>query len=129
MFIQPVQVAQGVFISGRCLIIAKFMVNFIKFTWGRTLRLFLLIIEVGGGPGMVDIMVARNYEYGDSGILYLFQFLCQLLVVYLLTILGDISAQDQDRRFFHHDLFQKSVGNHIEIRHHRPVVPFRISIQ
>lgn len=49
---------------------------------------------------MVDIMVARNYEYGDSGILYLFQFLCQLLVVYLLTILGDISAQDQDRRFF-----------------------------
>ena len=96
--IQGIRIAQGILIPAERLIVSVFAVNLIEFTGIHRLRRSPGIPVKYRRVMIVDIVIPWDNQYLYPGLLHPFQTLRQLLMVDLLSVHGDISAEHQGRR-------------------------------
>ena len=96
--VQGIRIAQGILIPAERLIVSVFPVNLIEFTGIHRLRRSPVISKKYRRIVIVDIVISRNDQYLYPGVLHPLQALRQLLMVDLLSVHGDISAEHQGRR-------------------------------
>ena len=110
-------IAQRTFVFGECTVIAVRMIERRKFLAGHAADVFISVALKADGASVVQIVIARQDEYGNTRRVDPIQLLNQRFVAFVFAVECEIAGENQRVRLSGDHLIDKSIHQFVAVSH------------